>query len=130
VFLTLRLVLQNLSLLQFRLRFQSLSQRHRRKIVCAKTSYAFCLSQRVVTVGTTQRKRASKSVAGQSRCTKTAVFPTLKLVPRCLSQYQYQNQFHSPRLVYAKVMYAFSHGLKAATATTTAKELVTRSAVV
>ena len=120
--------LQNLS--QSQLQLQSQFRHRRKRLVCAKRLYAFFLSQRVATAATTRRELVSRSVVAQNRCIRIAVFLTSRLVLQNLypSLSLYRN--HRQILVYAKTLYASSHGRRAVIAATMPTRHVTRNAVV
>lgn len=114
--------LQNLSQSQFR--------HHRKRLVCAKRLYASFLSQRVATAVTTRRELVSRSVVAQNRCIRIAVFLTSKLVLQNLYPSRSLYRSHRQILVYAKTLYASSHGRRAVIAATMPTRHAMRNAVV
>lgn len=114
--------LQNLSQSQFR--------HHRKRLVCAKRLYASFLSQRVATAVTTRRELVSRSVVAQNRCIRIAVFLTSRLVLQSLYPSRSLYRSHRQILVYAKTLYASSHGWRAVIAATMPTRHVMRNAVV
>jgi hypothetical protein len=120
--------LQNLS--QSQLQLQSLFRHHRKRLVCAKRLYASFLSQRVATAATTRRELVSRSVVAQNRCIRIAVFLTSRLVLQNLYPSRSLYRSHRQILVYAKTLYASSHGRRAVIAATMPTRHVMRNAVV
>jgi hypothetical protein len=120
--------LQNLS--QSQLQLQSQFRHHRKRLVCAKRLYASFLSQRVATAATMRQELVSRSVVAQNRCIRIAVFLTSRLVLQNLYPSRSLYRSHRQILVYAKTLYASSHGRKAVIAATMPTRHVTRNAVV
>ena len=114
--------LQNLSQSQFR--------HHRKRLVCAKRLYASFLSQRVATAVTTRQELVSRSVVAHNRCIRIAVFLTSRLVLQNLYPSHSRYRSHRQILVYAKTLYASSHGRRVVIAATMPTRHVTRNAVV
>lgn len=114
--------LQNLSQSQFR--------HHRKRLVCAKRLYASFLSQRVATAATMRQELVSRSVVAQNRCIRIAVFLTSKLVLQNLYPSRSLYRSHRQILVYAKTLYASSHGRRAVIAATMPTRHAMRNAVV
>ncbi|CAN9252654.1 unnamed protein product [Alternaria alternata] len=120
--------LPNLS--QSQLQLQSQFRHRRKRLVCAKRLYASFLSRRVATAVTTRRELVSRSVVAQNRCIKIAVFLTSRLVPQSLYPSRSPYRSHRQILVYAKTLYASSHGRRAVIAAMMPTRHVTRNAVV
>ena len=120
--------LQNLS--QSQLQLQSQFRRRRKRLVYAKRLYAPFLSQRVATAATMRQELVSRSVVAQNRCIRIAVFLTSRLVLQNLYPSRSLYRSHRQILVYAKTLYASSHGRRAVIAATMPTRHVMRNAVV